>query len=68
MGKKLRPCDCNDIATAKLLSEQGIGFNEDSFTIDPSVVILKMGHTQVRINMLLMKRFAEWYLKEQEIK
>ena len=65
--RKLRPCDCKDIATAKLLNEQGIGFNEDSFTIEPSVVILKVGHTQVKINMKLMQRFAEWYLEEQEI-
>lgn len=57
-----------DIATAKTLNEQGIGHNDDSIMVEPNVVILKMGHTQVRIPMGRFKLFAEWYLQEQEIK
>ena len=67
MKKKLKPCDCKDILTAKKLNEQGIRQNEDSIIIEPSVVVLTMGHTTVRIPMSKFKLFAEWYLEEQEI-
>lgn len=66
--EKLRPSDCKDWADAKRLNEQGIGHNEDSITVEPNVVVLKMGHTTVRIPMSRFKMFATWYLKEQEIK
>jgi hypothetical protein len=68
MKNKLRPCDCKDMVTAKKLNEQGIGINENSLTIKPNVVVLKMSHTEVKIPMQQFKIFAEWYLKEQEIK
>jgi len=42
--KKLRPCDCKDMATTMLLNERGIGFNEDMISIQPNVVVLTMGH------------------------
>ena len=67
MKEKIRPCDCKDQVTAKKLNEQGIGFNDDSITIEPSVVVIKMGHTSVRIPMSLFKKFSEWYLEPQEI-
>lgn len=64
----LRPCDCKDKVTAAKLNEQGIVYNEDSISVEPNVVVLKMGHTSVRIPMSRFKLFAEWYLEEQEIK
>ena len=67
MKQKLKPCDCKDIATANELNEQGIGHNEDSIMVEPNIVILKMGHTTVKIPMKRFKMFAEWYLAEQEI-
>lgn len=67
MKNKLKPCDCKDMETASKLNEQGIGQNEDSITVEPNVVILKMGHTSIRIPMQKFKLFAEWYLEEQEI-
>jgi hypothetical protein len=67
MNKKLKPCDCKDILTANKLNEQGISQNGDSIVIEPSVVVLTMGHTTVRIPMSKFKLFAEWYLEEQEI-
>ncbi len=67
MKTKLKPCDCKDMATASRLNEQGIGHNDDSITVEPNVVILKMGHTQVRIPMQRFKMFAEWYLEAQDI-
>lgn len=66
MRNKLRPCDCIDISTAITLSEMGIGHNDDSIMLEPNVVILRMGHTQVRIPMARFKMFAEWYLAEQD--
>ena len=65
--KKLKPCDCKDLLTANKLNEQGISQNGDSIVIEPSVVVLTMGHTTVRIPMSKFKVFAEWYLEEQEI-
>lgn len=67
MKQKLKPCDCKDMTTASKLNEQGIGHNDESITIEPNVVILKMGHTQVKIPMARFKMFAEWYLTEQEL-
>ena len=67
MKKKLKPCDCKDLLTANKLNEQGISQNGDSIVIEPSVVVLTMGHTTVRIPMSKFKLFSEWYLEEQEI-
>jgi hypothetical protein len=67
MKKKLKPCDCKDLLTANKLNEQGISQNGDSIVIEPSVVVLTMGHTTVRIPMSKFKLFAEWYLEDQEI-
>lgn len=65
--RKIRPADCKDMHTANLLNEQGIGHNDDSITIEPNVVVLKMGHTTMRIPMGRFKMFAEWYLEPQEV-
>lgn len=68
MAKKLRPCDCQDMQTAEKLQEQGIGHNDESIRIEPSQVILTMGHTTIKMSMKRFKMFAEWYLEEQELK
>lgn len=68
MSKKLKPCDCKDMTTASRLNEQGIRYNEDSITVEPNVVVLKMGHTSIRIPMQMFKLFAVWYLSEQDVK
>jgi hypothetical protein len=65
--KKIRPADCKDMYTASLLETQGIGINDDSINIEPAVVVLKMGHTTIRIPMKKFRVFAEWYLEEQEV-
>jgi hypothetical protein len=65
--RKIRPADCKDMYTASFLETQGIGINDDSINIEPAVVILKMGHTTIRIPMKKFKVFAEWYLEEQEV-
>lgn len=65
--KKLRPCDCEDEYTARKLNEQGIGYNDQSIMLEPSVVTITMGHTTIRIPQNRFKMFAEWYLESQEI-
>lgn len=55
------------MSDASRLNEQGIGKNDYSITVEPSVVVMKMGHTTVRINQSIFKMFAEWYLEDQEI-
>lgn len=64
---KIKPCDCKDAIMANKLNEQGIGRNDQSITVKPAVVVLKMGHTTVRIPQTIFKMFSEWYLEEQDI-
>lgn len=65
---KLRPCDCKDAVDASKLEEQGIGHNDESITVIPNYVLLKMGHTEIKIGMKRFKMFAEWYLSEQDVR
>ena len=44
---KLRPCDCKDAIDTSKLEEQGIGHNDESITVIPNYVLLKMGHTEI---------------------
>lgn len=53
--------------TAKL-GEEGIGHNDESITVIPNYVLLRMGNIEIKISMKRFKMFAEWYLTEQEIK
>jgi hypothetical protein len=64
----LRPCDCKDHVTAMWLNEQGIKHNDQGISVQPNVVVLTMGHTEIRIPMSRFKMFAEWYLEPQELK
>ncbi len=64
---KLKPCDCLDMASAANLNEQGIGINDNGITVEPGTVVLRMGHTTVRIPMSQFRAFAEWYLEPQDI-
>lgn len=66
--KTLRPCDCVDQRTVEKLNEQGIGHNDESITVEPNSVVLRMGNTSIKIWMKRFKMFAEWYLEPQKIK
>jgi hypothetical protein len=66
--KTLRPCDCEDRETARLLNEQGIGTDTETITVLPAYVELRLGPTTIKISQHRFKQFAEWYLKPQEIK
>jgi hypothetical protein len=65
---KLRPCDCKDAVDTSKLEEQGIGHNDESITVIPNYVLLKMRHTEIKISMKRFKMFAEWYLSEQDVR
>ena len=66
MKQKIRPCDCKDKSTAWKLKEQGISHNENSLSLQPNIVKMKIGHTTIEIPMYTFKLFSEWYLAEQE--
>ena len=67
-NESLRPCDCKDAVAMMMLNEQGIKHNDQGISIQPNVVVLTMGHTEIKIPMSRFKMFAEWYLEPQEIK
>jgi hypothetical protein len=65
----MKPCDCkdnNDIYT--LLNEQGVSFNGYSFSVAPMSVFVKTIDCELRLPQTVFKRFAEWYLEDQERK
>jgi hypothetical protein len=62
----MRPCDCQDQYDAERLNEQGISYNDNSLTLAPPAVILKIDSCQLCISGSLFKRFAEWYLENQK--
>jgi len=62
----MRPCDCCDHHTAMTqLNEQGIGFSDVRFSVEPAVVILEVGQCRLRIPQPHFRRLAEWYLEDQ---
>ena len=62
----MRPCDCKSTTEVQTeLNERVISHNDDSIEIIPNYVLLKMGHTQIKISMHRFKQFAEWYLEDQ---
>jgi len=65
--KTLKPCDCKDKIDCDNLSVNGIAYNDNSIKVKPNLVVLTMGHTEIKIPMKLFKNFAEWYLEEQEV-
>lgn len=65
--RKLAPCDCPDMTTARLLNEQGISINNTGILVEPGRVILKIDQAEIRMPMSIFKKIAVWYLEEQEI-
>ena len=64
----MRPCDCKHNYDAQaLLQEQGIKYNNNELVVRPPNVIIKIGNVQITIPMKLFKRFAKWYLEDQEV-
>jgi hypothetical protein len=62
----MKPCDCKDWNDVSELMENGIAFNERSLLVSPLNVIIKTYGCQMSIPMETFKRFAMWYLEDQE--
>lgn len=65
---KIRPCDCKDMVTAEKLEYQGISTGNHSINIEPNSVVISSYGCTMKIPMQTFKKFAEFYLEEQEIK
>ncbi len=62
----MKPCDCKDEQDAKSLNEQGLGINDWSLTVNPAKVVIEHRHYgMVNMPMSIFKKFAEWYLENQ---
>lgn len=65
----MKPCDCQDeYSVRRFLSESGISYNEWSLTVTPATVRIENRSCMMKIPMVYFKRFAEWYLEDQEEK
>ncbi len=62
----MKPCNCKDIKDLKKLDANGIRFNEDFILVDPPNVSIVMGSCSMRMTQKTFKRYAEWYLEDQE--
>ena len=65
--KKLKPCDCKDMATASKLEFQGISTTNHSLNVEPNQVVITSYNCTLKIPMSTFKVFAEFYLEEQNI-
>ena len=65
----MKPCDCKYTLDIVALNEQGIMYNNKRITIDSIGVILEITpYVRIKIDHKTFKRFAEWYLEDQEVK
>ena len=64
----MKPCDCKSISDYDGLHETGISCNQYKFFVaDGTGVLIEIDpHVRVRIPSQFFKRFAEWYLEDQE--
>ena len=63
----MKPCDCHDEYTAKhMLDHQGLTINDKSIEVHPSIVKIRVGPATLKIPQNTFKRFAEWYLEDQD--
>jgi len=63
----MRPCDCESLLQLRTgLNEQGIAFNNYSFTANGTSAIIEISpYVRISIPREKMKAFAEWYLENQ---
>jgi len=63
----MKPCDCKDMFDAiNKLTEIGVKFNSCGIQISPPMVLLYCDLFTVKFSQVNFKRFAEWYLEDQE--
>ena len=61
----MKPCDYKDqYSIDKYIS--GISYNGRSITVRPPNVVLNIDCCKLTIPMHLFKRFAEWYLEDED--
>ena len=61
----MKPCDCKDNNGISKLREGGIAFNDNRITVEPPLVVLRVGMCSASISQIMFKQFAEWYLEDQ---
>jgi len=61
----MKPCDCKNMQDLFDLDVTAVGYNNDSITVRANGVMLEIGPCKLKISHTLFKRFAEWYLEEQ---
>lgn len=61
----MRPCDCKDQQDLNKLDHNVLVFNERSIEAQSNCVIIKNGSCSMRLSKNDFKRFAEWYLQDQ---
>lgn len=62
----MKPCDCktmNDVVGN--LEETGVIHGMWGFTLNPTFVKIETVNCTLKIPMVVFKRFAEWYLEDQ---
>lgn len=64
----MKPCECKSIADYDCLNEQAIAFNQYKLSVvDGTAVLLEINpYVRLRIPSAHFKRFAEWYLADQD--
>lgn len=62
----MKPCDCKDMMDTRELNEQGIGINNYRIEVAPMSVIIETTNFSWKLPQSIFKRFAEWYLEDQE--
>lgn len=62
----MKPCDCKSMDDFYNMPEAGVRYNEYGFSIVPPNVIMRIPMITIKIPMYYIKRFAEWYLEDQE--
>lgn len=65
----MKPCDCHDMFTViNQLNESGLIINNHSISVAPSSVFIETNDCRLIIPQSIFKRFAVWYLEDQDEK
>lgn len=63
----MKPCDCKEGEDINKLKESGISYNGILIEVRPPNVGISIGtRVNISIPQLYFKRFAKWYLEEQD--
>ena len=66
-GCDMKPCDCKSMSDIEQLEEHRLKYNNESISVYSDCVLLGITpHVTIRLIRKNFKRFAEWYLTDQE--